>query len=92
MVAILSKFTVLCLSSYFVVYFSKLELIFFCNKVVYYHSRIFLIFLPHPIYIAPIYEYPLTSFLLDQRYYFQRNVIQSIRILLAIIITKLYSI
>ena len=33
MVAILNKFTVLCLSSYFVVYFLKLKLILFYKKM-----------------------------------------------------------
>ena len=33
MAAILSKFTVLCLSSYFVVYFLKLNLILFYNSI-----------------------------------------------------------
>ena len=56
MVAILSKFTVLCLSSYFVVYFSKSKLIVFYKRVVYYYSRIFLILLPNPAYIY-IYIY-----------------------------------
>ena len=49
MVAILSKFTVLCLSSYFVVYFLKSKLILFYNRVVYHYTRIFLILLPHPV-------------------------------------------
>ena len=47
MVTILSKFIVLYLSSYFVVYFLKLEFIFFYNRIVYYYTRIFLIWLPH---------------------------------------------
>ena len=34
MAALLSKFTVLCLSSYFVVYFLRLKLILFYNRVV----------------------------------------------------------
>ena len=51
MVALLSKFTVLCLSSYFVVYLLKLKLILFYNRVVYHYTRIFLIFLLHPVYI-----------------------------------------
>ena len=46
---VLSKFTVLYLPSYFVVYFLKLELILFYNSVVYYHSRIFLILLLHSV-------------------------------------------
>ena len=51
MVAILNKFTVLCLSSYFVVYFFRLKLILFHNRIVYYYySRIFLIFPPCPVY------------------------------------------
>ncbi len=49
MVAILSKFTVFC-QSYFVVYFLKLKLIFFYNRVVYHYPRIFLIFLLHPMH------------------------------------------
>ena len=44
MEAILSKFTVLCLSSYFVLYFFKLELILLHNRVANYYTRIFLIF------------------------------------------------
>ena len=40
---------VLC-QSYFVVYFFKLKLILFYNRVVYYYSRIFLILLPHPVH------------------------------------------
>ena len=50
MVATMSKFTVLCLSSYFVVNISKLELILFCNRVVYYHTRMFLNLFLHPVY------------------------------------------
>ena len=53
--AILSKFTVLCLSSYFVTYFLELKLILFYNWV-YYYYRIFIILLLHPIYIY-IYIY-----------------------------------
>ena len=49
MIAILSKFSVLCLSSYFVVYFLELKLIMFYNRVVHYYTRIFLILLPHPV-------------------------------------------
>ena len=48
MVAILSKFTVLCLYSYLVVFFFfKLKLILFYNRVIYYYTRIFLILHPH---------------------------------------------
>ena len=49
MVAILSKFTVLCPSSYFVVYFLKLKLklILSYNRVIDYYDRIFLILLLH---------------------------------------------
>ena len=51
MVAILSKFTDLFLSSYFVVYFLKLKLILFYKRVFYYYyTRIFWILLPHPVY------------------------------------------
>ena len=49
-VAILSKFTVLCLSSYFVFcffLFFSLKLTFFYNRVVYYYTRIFLILIPY---------------------------------------------
>ena len=46
-VAILSKFTVLCLSSYFVVYI--FELILFYGRVVYHYTRIFLILLLLPV-------------------------------------------
>ena len=42
----MSKFTVLCLSSYFV-YSFELKLNLFHNKVIYYYTRIFLILLPH---------------------------------------------
>ena len=48
MVAILIKCTVYC-QSYFFVYFLKSKLILFCNRVVYYYTRIFLILLPHPV-------------------------------------------
>ena len=48
MAAILSKFNVLYLSSYFVIYFLKLKLIMFYNRVVYYYTRIFLVLLPQP--------------------------------------------
>ena len=51
MVAILSKFTVLCLSSNFVVCFFKLRLILFYNRVIYYNARIFLKLLSIYIYI-----------------------------------------
>ena len=44
MVAILSKFSVLCLS-YFIVYFLKSKLILFYNSAVYHYTRIFLNFL-----------------------------------------------
>ena len=47
--AILSKFTVLCLSFYFIIYLLKLKLILFYNRVVYYYTRIFLNSLPHPV-------------------------------------------
>ena len=50
MVIILNKFTVFCLSSYFVVYFLKLELILFNKRVIYYYTRIFPILLLHPAY------------------------------------------
>ena len=67
MAAILSKFTVLCLFSYFVVYlfFLRLELILFYNRVVYYYARIFQILLPHSAYIyiyIYIYIYMYISF------------------------------
>ena len=56
--AILSKFTVLCLSSYF---FQKWKLILFYNRVVDYYTRIFLILIPHThyiyIYISILVEY-----------------------------------
>ena len=38
MVVILGKFNVLCLSYYFEVYFSKLELIFFYHRVIADHT------------------------------------------------------
>ena len=50
-IVLLSKFIVLCLPSYFIVYFLKLELIFFYNRVVYYYTKIFLSLLMHPIYL-----------------------------------------
>ena len=46
----LNKFTILCLSSYFVVYSFQLKLILFYNRIVYYYTRIFLILLQHPVY------------------------------------------
>ena len=50
MAAILSKFTALCLSFYFVVYFLKLKLILFYDRVYYYcYTRIFLIWFPPPV-------------------------------------------
>ena len=49
MVVILSKFTVLCLSSYFDVYFFKLKLILFYYRVICYYTRIFLILFLHPV-------------------------------------------
>ena len=54
MVTILGKFTVLCLSSYFVVYFFKSKWILFYNRIVHYHTRIFLILLPHPVYCVGV--------------------------------------
>ena len=60
MAAILSKFTVLCLSSYFAVYLLKLKSILFYNYVVYYYTRMFLILLPYAIYIY-IYIYIYAS-------------------------------
>ena len=54
MAAILRKFTVLCLYSFFVVYFLTLKLILFYNRVVYYYTRIFLILLLHPVMITII--------------------------------------
>ena len=47
MVAILNKFIVLCLSSYFAVYFFKIKINLIL--IVYYHTNIFLIFLPRPV-------------------------------------------
>ena len=41
--------TVLCLSSYFIVYFLKSKLILFYNRVIYYYTRIFPILLPCPV-------------------------------------------
>ena len=49
MAVILSIFTFWCISTYFVVY--SLKLILFDNWVVYYYSRIFLIFLLHPVHV-----------------------------------------
>ena len=49
MLVILNKFTILYLSSNFAVYFFKLKLILFCNRVLNYDSRIFLILPPHPV-------------------------------------------
>ena len=46
MAAILSKFTVSCISSYFPVYLLKLELILFYNGVIYNYTIMFLILLP----------------------------------------------
>ena len=56
MPAILSKLTVLCLFSYFVVYFLKSKLILFYDRVVYYYIRIILILRLYHIYIY-IYIY-----------------------------------
>ena len=42
MAVILSKFTVLCLFCYFVVYLLKLKLVFFYN-ILYYYIRIYFI-------------------------------------------------
>ena len=50
MVAILSKLIGLCLSSYFAGYFLNLKLILFYNWVIFYHTTIFLILLPHPVF------------------------------------------
>ena len=47
--AILSKFTVLCLSFQLVAHSLELRLILFYNRVVYYHSRIFLILRQHSV-------------------------------------------
>ena len=44
------------LSSYFVIYFFKLKLILFYNRVVYHYNEIFLILVPHmycPIRVFP---------------------------------------
>ena len=68
-VAILSKFTILCLFSYFVVYFSKLKLILFYNRVVYYYTRIFLNLLPYPVDTLKC----ISSIDLLYRYYIQIN-------------------
>ena len=54
MAAILGKFTVLFLSSSFVVYFIKSKLILFYYSVAYYHTRIFLISLPHAVHMQDI--------------------------------------
>ena len=50
----LSKFTVLFLSSYFVIYFSRLNLIFFFNRAIYYYLRIFLILILHHVIVLQI--------------------------------------
>ena len=50
MAAILSKFFVFCLFSYFVVYFLKFKLILFYKRVANYYIRIFLILLPHLVW------------------------------------------
>ena len=50
MATILSKFTVLCLFSYFVVYFFLIKMNLVYKRVVYHHTRIFLLLLPHPVY------------------------------------------
>ena len=50
MAAILSKFIVLCLFSYFLCYLLKQKLFLFYNRVVYFYTRIFLILLPHPVH------------------------------------------
>ena len=53
---ILSKFTILGVFSYFVVYSLKFNSILFYKRVVYYYAKIFLILLPYQIYIY-IYIY-----------------------------------
>ena len=50
-VAILNKFTALCLFSYSVVYFFKLKFILFYYRIVYNYIKIFLILLLHPVYL-----------------------------------------
>ena len=55
MVAILNKFTFLCPSSYFVVYFFKSKLILSYNRVIYHYTRIFLILLSAPCTYIYIY-------------------------------------
>ena len=47
MAAIVCKFTILCLNFFF----CKLKLILFFNSVVFNYTRIFLILLPHPVYL-----------------------------------------
>ena len=55
MVAILSKFTVFCVFSYFVVHFLKSKLILIYIEIVYYYyTRIFLILLLHSVNILDI--------------------------------------
>ena len=53
MVALLSKFTILCLSCDFVVYFLKLKLTLFYNRVVYNYARILLILFQHFLSLSP---------------------------------------
>ena len=57
MAVIYNKFTVFSFLASFVVYFLKLKLILFYNKVNYYYSRTFLIFLPHIYIYIYIYIY-----------------------------------
>ena len=57
--AILRKFTVLCLLSYFIVYFFNLKLILFYNRVIYYYTK-FLIFF-HILYSKPHKDGVLTD-------------------------------
>ena len=60
MAAILSKFSALCESFCFVVYFLELRLILFYNRDIYYYTSIFLIFIPHSV-VDIYHEHFITS-------------------------------
>ena len=56
MVAVLSKFSVLYVSSYFVFYFFKLKLILFYDWIIHYYTRVFLILFPHSIHLGTCHK------------------------------------
>ena len=52
MTAILSKFTVLCISTYFVAFLFKLKLILFYKRVIYYNTKIYPVYKPMNSYVC----------------------------------------